>query len=359
MYRTTCILLSLLLWLRSAAPIAAQTASTDSLASSPNPLTILLPGMLYASYPTSHIDEPMRQARHSLLGREWRNHYDDYMQYTPYALQLSMRAAGAAGRSRSWGEMLTADGVAAASMAALVLSVKKGVHRMRPDGSTANSFPSGHTATAFLGAELFNIEYGAEYPLLANAQYLLATSVALGRIANDRHWYSDVLWGGLVGVSTARLGYLVSDLIFGRYRATDYLEEGRGAYIALQQSYLLGHRYGGSALGLQIGYQTATLYYALELAAVPHGVQTSGYCDLLVGASIHAWRYARLRQCYGIGIGHERDYDKGSYAHLQAGVELQPLVRYLDRMALTLRMHYEPYRQSYLSLGISLRHHCW
>ena len=29
----------------------------------------------------------------------------------------------------------------------------------RPDGSSRNSFPSGHTATAFMGAEFFRKEY--------------------------------------------------------------------------------------------------------------------------------------------------------------------------------------------------------
>ncbi|WP_238296257.1 hypothetical protein [Porphyromonas uenonis] len=155
------LLLLTLCLLLSCSGALAQSSSSDTLVPSPDPLVALLPGALYAAYPLHHSDEAIRTTRHNLLGPQWRHHYDDHMQFASYALQLAMRCGGATGRSRSWGEMLTADGIGALGTAAIVLSVKRGVQRMRPDGSTHNSFPSGHTATAFLGAELFNLEYGA------------------------------------------------------------------------------------------------------------------------------------------------------------------------------------------------------
>lgn len=81
--------------------------------------------------------------------------------------------------------MLTADAIGALGTATIVLSVKSVVQRMRPDGSTANSFPSGHTATAFLGAELFNLEYGADYPLLSHLQLLLSDKSFLRGVDRD------------------------------------------------------------------------------------------------------------------------------------------------------------------------------
>ena len=269
-----------------------------------------------------------------------------------------MRCGGATGRSRTWGEMLTADGIGALGTAAIVLSVKQGVHRMRPDGSTANSFPSGHTATAFLGAELFNLEYGADYPLLARLQYIFATSVAFGRMANNRHWYSDVLWGGLIGVSMAHVGYLVSDLIFGRYTpAVSPKIPDSYFYLSLLCSRHLSG--GAGCVGAQIGWQTSSLNYAAEVSLQPDKEHPTLHGDLLVGVPLYQWRYLELRHSYGIGIGYDKVAREQSYTHLQAGLEAYPRLRYLDKLGLFLRLHCEPYRQSYLTLGLSLRHRCW
>lgn len=360
MYRQTIILLLTLL-LTGSLCIAQESPQDSLLQPSPDPLRTLLPVALYASYSANSFDESIRNTREALLGFHWRNHYDDYVQFVPYTIQLAMRAGGVLGRSRNWGEMLTADGVAIAGVAASVLLVKYTARRMRPDGSTANSFPSGHTATAFLGAELFNLEYGADYTLLAHTQYALATLVAVERIANNRHWYSDVLWGGVVGVSMVRLGYLVSDLLFGRYQPETVSETPFDSYVytALLSSYhLVGpqtDRLPVGSVGAQIGYHTPKLSYALEVVGTPHPTAPTVSCDLMVGVPIYSWKYAHLRQSYGIGVGYDRASTERSYTHLQAGMELSPQVRYLDRLALALRLHYEPYRQCYLSLGILLR----
>lgn len=352
------LLLLTLCLLLSCSGALAQSSSSDTLVPSPDPLVALLPGALYAAYPLHHSDEAIRTTRHNLLGPQWRHHYDDHMQFASYALQLAMRCGGATGRSRSWGEMLTADGIGALGTAAIVLSVKRGVQRMRPDGSTHNSFPSGHTATAFLGAELFNLEYGADYPLLAHLQYLFATSVAFGRMANNRHWYSDVLWGGLIGVTMARVGYLASDLIFGRYTpAVSSQSPDQYFYVSLLYSRNL---FGGAGcLGTQLGWQTPSLNYAAELSLRPDEEHPTLHGDLIVGAPLYQWRYLSLRQSYGIGIGYDNAASERTYAHLQAGLEALPRLRYLDKLGIFLRLHCEPYRQSYLTLGLSLRHPCW
>ncbi|MBQ1177891.1 MAG: phosphatase PAP2 family protein, partial [Bacteroidaceae bacterium] len=68
-------------------------------------------------------------------------------------------------------------------------------------------FPSGHTATTFMGAELVRIEYGDEHPWLAAGAYTLATAVGVLRVYNDRHWFTDVFAGAGVGILSARIGY--------------------------------------------------------------------------------------------------------------------------------------------------------
>ena len=74
----------------------------------------------------------------------------------------------------------------------------------RPDGSDAKSFPSGHTGTAFAGAELVRREYGWGW---GSAAYAVATATAVMRMYNNKHWFSDVLMGAGVGILSANIGY--------------------------------------------------------------------------------------------------------------------------------------------------------
>ena len=97
-----------------------------------------------------------------------------------------------------------AGGTAYAAMGILNNALKYTVCEMRPDGSRRNSFPSGHSATAFMGAELIRIEYGPWWGLGA---YTAATTVALLRVYNCRHWFNDLLGGAAVGVLSAHVGY--------------------------------------------------------------------------------------------------------------------------------------------------------
>ena len=84
---------------------------------------------------------------------------------------------------------------------------------MRPDGSTYNSFPSGHTATAFVGAEFMHQELGWHSPWYSFAGYTMATATGILRIANNRHWLGDVIAGAGIGMLTTKLSYLVAEKI--------------------------------------------------------------------------------------------------------------------------------------------------
>jgi hypothetical protein len=100
-------------------------------------------------------------------------------------------------------------------MAALVNSIKYTTKEIRPDGSTANSWPSGHTATAFAGATILHKEYGTTIsPWYSVMGYGVATATGVMRVLNNRHWISDVLSGAGIGILSTELGYSLSDLIF-------------------------------------------------------------------------------------------------------------------------------------------------
>ncbi len=92
--------------------------------------------------------------------------------------------------------------------AGMVHGLKNTVKETRPDGGPY-SFPSGHTANAFLGAHLAYKEFKDSAPVLAYSGYAMATFVGALRIYNNRHWASDVLAGAGIGILSVELSYLV------------------------------------------------------------------------------------------------------------------------------------------------------
>jgi len=127
---------------------------------------------------------------------------DEYLQYVPTAAHLFL---GFGVKSKhNFRDRVLASLTANLLMAAVTNTVKYTVKEQRPDSGKRNSFFSGHTATAFTGAELMRIEYGWGY---GSAAYAVATSVAFLRVYNKRHWVGDVLTGAGVGILSAQAGY--------------------------------------------------------------------------------------------------------------------------------------------------------
>ena len=144
---------------------------------------------------------------------DFRHHYDDWTQYAPAAVMVGLKACGYKGRS-TWGRMLVSDAFSVAAMAAMVNGVKYSVQRLRPDESTSNSFPSGHTATAFMTATMLHNEYEGRSPWFGIGGYTLAALTGVSRVLNNRHWLTDVMAGAAIGIGSVHLGYFITDKIF-------------------------------------------------------------------------------------------------------------------------------------------------
>jgi membrane-associated phospholipid phosphatase len=80
-------------------------------------------------------------------------------------------------------------------------SVKFSTRRMRPDGSSRNSFPSGHAADTFAFATA--LERHLHWRLSVPA-YMFASYVAISRLPANRHWLSDAVFGSAVGIIAGR-----------------------------------------------------------------------------------------------------------------------------------------------------------
>jgi membrane-associated phospholipid phosphatase len=133
---------------------------------------------------------------------------DDYIQYAPAAAVYGLGFAGLKAkhglRDRTF--VMVASHV---FMALSVQAVKHSTRVVRPDGSARNSFPSGHTATAFTGAHILFREYRDVSPWIGIAGYAAATATGVLRIVNERHWLSDVVAGAGAGILSVEAGYLL------------------------------------------------------------------------------------------------------------------------------------------------------
>lgn len=128
---------------------------------------------------------------------------DDYLQYLTAATYLGLGAVGVKGRN-SFKERLAAGVTAYIVMAAVTNVAKYTFREKRPNSGGRHSFPSGHTATVFTGAELMRIEYGNG---IGAAAYTFGAAVGFLRLYNSRHWLHDVIAGAGVGIISARIGY--------------------------------------------------------------------------------------------------------------------------------------------------------
>ena len=139
---------------------------------------------------------------------------DDYTQFFGPAMTVGLKLGGVEGRS-DWPRLFASAAMSYGIMAGFVNGIKYTAKEMRPDGSTANSWPSGHTATSFVGATLLHKEYGlTRSPWYSVAGYGVATATGIMRILNNRHWISDVMSGAGIGIMSTELGYALSDVLF-------------------------------------------------------------------------------------------------------------------------------------------------
>ena len=168
------------------------------------PGTLLATGAFgaYSQWYMDKVNIPVRDYALQLSGGQ-RLRFDDYIQYIPTATFLGLGCAVEC--EHSFTERLCITATSYASMGILVNAAKYTIREPRPDRPEArNAFPSGHTATAFMGAELVRREYGGWWGAGA---YAIATTTALMRIYNDRHWTSDVLGGAAIGILSADIGF--------------------------------------------------------------------------------------------------------------------------------------------------------
>ncbi|MFZ9143747.1 MAG: phosphatase PAP2 family protein [Aquirufa sp.] len=132
---------------------------------------------------------------------------DDYIQYGPAAMYVGLNIFEYQNEEKAFdqaGVFILGTGIYVAATQGL----KATITEARPDG-TEKTFSSGHTATAFFGATVLAHEYRDTHPEFVIAGYTLATATGALRIANNKHWVTDVLMGSAIGIASAELAYIL------------------------------------------------------------------------------------------------------------------------------------------------------
>lgn len=130
------------------------------------------------------------------LSAEGRHHLraDEVLQFAPMATVWGLRLAGVKGKNEPK-ERLGIIALSYASLGLITFGMKAAVNEERPDGRDCRSFPSGHTARAFMGAEMLYQEYKDVSPWIGYSGYAMAALTGYLRVYNNRHYLNDVVAG--------------------------------------------------------------------------------------------------------------------------------------------------------------------
>jgi len=143
----------------------------------------------------------------------WVNLGEGYLRYAPAVAAYTLSIFGLKSKHRfiDRSVVLAVSYIASDFVVYNTKNITKSLRPGRPIGNTDYSFPSQHTAMAFVAATFLDHELGYISPWIPIGGYLTASYVGYARIAQNRHWTSDVLMGAAVGIIMTNATYWAYD----------------------------------------------------------------------------------------------------------------------------------------------------
>ena len=156
-----------------------------------------------------------------------RQHLEDYFQFAPPVLVYGLNLVGVHGKNTFIDRTLIYV-MSQGMLNVALFAVKRTTHRLRPNNADYYSFPSGHTANAFAGAEFMAQELGGKSIAYSVVGYTFATTTGIFRIYHQDHWFSDVVAGAGFGILSTKAAYLLYPYIRNRlFKAGREKEDNR------------------------------------------------------------------------------------------------------------------------------------
>ncbi len=165
------------------------------------PSALVLSGAAIHCFAHDSWDIALRDKAQALRANRPETVIDDLVQYIPLAMTVGVGLTGVNAKHGLADRSIEAA-LGFVSYSLIAWTFKLLVNSPRPNGWDNRSFPSGHTGTAFMGAELVRKEYGWGW---GTAAYLLAGGTGLARMYNNEHWFSDILAGAGFGILSAHI----------------------------------------------------------------------------------------------------------------------------------------------------------
>jgi len=167
------------------------------------PVALITAGTLLLN---TALNEDLQSNANRFFGEDFQNPADNFLPFVPVAQIYLGKYFGF--KPKNDFQQQTINIAIANAMAVSVTEIlKRSVKEERPDHSDNLSFPSGHTAIAFTNAALLYYEYKDSNLWYAGSGFLFATATGILRIANNKHYTSDVLAGAGIGLAS---GLIVS-----------------------------------------------------------------------------------------------------------------------------------------------------
>jgi membrane-associated phospholipid phosphatase len=158
----------------------------------------------------SSFDKTFQKDIRNNVGLNYKTNVEDYLAFAPVAQMYLADLAGIKSKN-NWfdqGKYLFISNLFSVGITQLI---KKSNQKLRPDG-TPDSFPSGHSTIAFTNATVLYHEFHNSSPVLAYSGYAFAATVGYFRMANNKHYLSDVLVGAGIGIAVTNLVYYFKPL---------------------------------------------------------------------------------------------------------------------------------------------------
>jgi membrane-associated phospholipid phosphatase len=171
------------------------------------PLSLIGLGVLLNG---SRLERQFNTFVHEELSFEHKSTVDDYVRHVPAIIMYSADILGAKAKNH-WFDQTKYLFISNLVSGYTTRKLKSLTEKTRPNG-TSRSFPSGHSTSAFSNASVLYNEFYESSPLLAYSGYAFATSTALFRMSNNRHWLSDVMVGAGIGILVTELVYYFEPL---------------------------------------------------------------------------------------------------------------------------------------------------
>jgi hypothetical protein len=183
------------------------------------PVALITTGALLLN---TALNKDLQSNANRFFGADFQTSADNFIQFAPVAQIYLGKTFGFQPKNDFQHQTINII-VANVIMGTVVFATKNISNQERPDHSDNLSFPSGHTALAFTNAALLYYEYKDSNLWYASSGFLFATATGVLRIANNKHYTSDVLAGAGIGLAS---GLIVSywnpfkSMSFGKKKKT-------------------------------------------------------------------------------------------------------------------------------------------